>query len=268
MEDYSEIRYGRGLVEDHFLGASAAPLWDALDSVHAGVSSEAKSLFRGWADSTEYETFIVCLTEHDTAEDHDGRLSMWKYRRGYGGAGYDVAVVVYPTSFLCPTNAIMSWSFPVIYGEEVVALASKEITRRVRETAAALALLSRDEIRGHAFRMLVEVTVSTKHSGFREEREWRIVHMPKLWPSDRITRKRVRLSGEDEVVYELPLKNHESEGLVGVSIPEFLDRVIIGPMDADRATKARLAICDVLGKQVKLADAQSKVFTSGIPIRS
>ena len=53
---------------------------------------------------------------------------------------------------------------------------------------------------------------------------------------------------------------------VGASIPEFLDRVIIGPMKADRAAKARHAICDVLKNQVKLADGESKVVTSSIPI--
>jgi hypothetical protein len=268
MEDYSEIRYGRSLVDKHFLGHSAAMLWDALDSIHAGVSSEAKSLFQGWAEHTENETFIVCLTEHDAAEDQDGRLSMWKYRRAHGGTGYDVAVVVNPTSFLSPTNAIMSWSFPVLYGEDAVALASQDITRRIRDAAATLALQSRDQIRAHAFRMLIEVTVSSKHAGFREEREWRIVHLPKLWPSDRIKPKRARPNGEDEVIYELPLVNYEGEGLVGASIPELLDRVIIGPMDADRATKARRAICDVLERQVKLANGGSKVVTSSIPIRA
>ncbi|MEO1610553.1 MAG: hypothetical protein AAFR90_14730, partial [Pseudomonadota bacterium] len=96
MEDRSEIRYGTSVVENYFFGEDAGCFWRVLDSAHPGISNATEELFFGWKESTENETYITCLTEHDTEEDQDGRLSMWRLRRSDGGSKYNVAIVVNP----------------------------------------------------------------------------------------------------------------------------------------------------------------------------
>ena len=92
-----------------------------------------------------------------------------------------------------------------------------------------------------------------------------MIHCPKLHPSERLIRT-VEIVGEaPQVVYKIPLKNAPEEGLVGIELPEILDRVIIGPTDHyPLATyEAFVTLLDEAG----VPDPGSKVRISAIPLR-
>jgi hypothetical protein len=71
-------------------------------------------------------------------------------------------------------------------------------------------------------------TLATKHPGFAEEQEWRILYAPTLQESKWVTNEIVTLDGIPQLVYKLPLQNISEVGLTA-GIPELLDRIIIGP---------------------------------------
>jgi hypothetical protein len=70
--------------------------------------------------------------------------------------------------------------------------------------------------------------------------------------------------GIPQPVYKIPLKNIPEEGFTGATIPELLDRVIIGPTDHSFAAyEAFVSLLNEAGVE----NANTKVFTSHIPLR-
>lgn len=76
----------------------------------------------------------------------------------------------------------------------------------------------------------------TKHPGYVEEKEYRVVHCPRLHPSTRLIKAVEIIGGAPQIVYKIPLQNIPDEGLTGVELPELLDRLIIGPTQHHMAT--------------------------------
>jgi hypothetical protein len=73
------------------------------------------------------------------------------------------------------------------------------------------------------------------------------------------------VNGIPQIVYKIPLENNSGAGIVGLSLTELLDRVIIGPTQFPWVTyEAFVAALDAAG----VKDAGSRVFVSSIPIRT
>jgi hypothetical protein len=111
--------------------------------------------------------------------------------------------------------------------------------------------------------------VSTKHPGFREEREWRVIYHPRSIievPSEerRIVEANVTISGMPQIVHKLSFTNYEDHGLVGATLPEILHKLIIGPTAYPWVLFHRLRTA-LRGKDVPLNDG--KVDISKIPLR-
>jgi hypothetical protein len=105
----------------------------------------------------------------------------------------------------------------------------------------------------------------TKHPAFHEEREWRIIYQPKYKSSPHILHDLVSVRGIPQPICKIPLKNIPEEGLIGIELAELVDRIIIGP------TQYPLAMYDAfveLLRDAGVADAEAKVYTSAIPLRT
>lgn len=123
----------------------------------------------------------------------------------------------------------------------------------------------------NAFRFAIQ---STKHPAFKEEREWRVIYNPTPlqsataeWPNqlEKIPTEIMTLRGVPQRVFAIPFRNHPEEGFVGATIPELIDRILIGP-SADayaiaRAFVAQLTDCGV-------SDAEQRVTVTNIPLRT
>jgi hypothetical protein len=102
------------------------------------------------------------------------------------------------------------------------------------------------------------------HPGFREEREWRVVHTPRFEPSSRLIHDLQVVRGAPQPTYKIPLKNVPEENLLGVEIPELVNRIIIGPTQHPLPMyEAFVTLLEQAGAQ----DAASKVKVSDIPLR-
>lgn len=122
----------------------------------------------------------------------------------------------------------------------------------------------------NAFRFAVQ---STKHPSFREEREWRVIYSPtllqrngELTPDqlEKIPTEILTLNGVPQRVYAIPFRDHPDEGFTGATIPDLLERVLIGPsLDAYPIAQAFVAELDKCGVE----KAYEKVVITGIPLR-
>jgi len=115
------------------------------------------------------------------------------------------------------------------------------------------------------FNLLVAGVICLKHEGFREEREWRAIYAPNRTPSDLMTSSIEVINGIPQQIYQIPLDVTVSPALQDLDFAKVFDRLIIGP------TSYPLPIYDAFVKTLRasgVTDAETKVFISGIPIRS
>lgn len=268
MNDYLEIQYGLECLAAAYNSKVGNDLNRYIDSIHAGLSDEIKSLFNGWSPSLARQTFLLCLSEHHASENDIGRLSMW---RAYG-SGTAIAIVLKAQSFIQPSDALKAYTIPVAYmSKSEFAAEFRKFVDGIIESNDYVGTLSREDLKARIFHAFRYAALSTKHLGFTEEQEWRVVFMrdleqaidPNLKKANRLVKESVVINGIPQIIYKIPLKNVPDEGLYGIEISEILDRVIIGPTEYPSA--AREALVDLLSKEIP--DADSKVFVSDIPVR-
>lgn len=261
MDDFMEVEHGRECLLAAYDAEEGKKFRAALDRVFQGICAEIEGLFNGWMPHFQTDTYLTCVSEHDDAEDTFGRLSMWRSYRDTTG----VALVMKNGPFLSPSDALKAYTSPVAY------LTDKGLKGELEKIAHALETdleflraQDRQTIVGHVFGAFKYAVLCTKHPGFREEREWRVIYSPTLEKSDRIVKDIQVIGGTPQPIYKIPLRNVPQEGLVGAEIPELIDRIIIGPTQYPSATREAFAH---LLSEAGVDDPASRVFVSDIPLR-
>src|SRR5690606_4828825 len=126
-------------------------------------------------------TYITSVSEHSDDEEAYGRLSMWQ---SYG-SGTSVALVFNSGPFVRDSHALPFYFTPVAYiNTDGFTGWVEAITEQLEAKHALFAGLPREEFADCVFRALIFTVVSSKHEGFKEEKEWRVVHLPLLWPAE------------------------------------------------------------------------------------
>jgi len=203
------------------------------------------------------------LLKRQPANDSFGRLSMW---RAYGGTN-GVALVMNNAPFQdsAPSDVLKIYGSPVAYfeGKEFMERFG-EIVKSIENEADFLKRRDRDEIKARIFKMLAFGAVCTKHPGFAEEVEWRVIHFPWWEKSVHVIKEIVVIQCVPQPVYKIPLTDIPEKGLHGITIPALIDRIIIGPTRDPLAM--REAFIDLLG-QSGVDQPGNKVFVSDIPLR-
>jgi hypothetical protein len=113
--------------------------------------------------------------------------------------------------------------------------------------------------------MLTLASLCLKHGGFKEEREWRIIHSPNRHPSALVRASIEVIGGVPQTVYKIPLNGRPPPDLAEIDIPHLLDRVIIGPSQYFPAMHQAFVLA--LGA-VGVQNPETRVVISGIPIRT
>lgn len=262
MNDFMEVQHGMRCLKDAYNGTHGKRLRNLLAPHFPKLFPELERRFNGWSPHFLTDTYILCVSEHRPAEDDIGRLSMW---RAYG-AGSGVAIVFKNTPFLSDSDALSAYSSPVAYlhGEDFNRDFGKVVDGIAREIDFVRAQ-GEESILSWLFSMLRYAVVSTKHHGFGEELEWRVVHSPQIEPSTRLICSIETVRGTPQRVYKIPLRNVPEENFVGVEVPELIDHLIIGP------TQFPYAIADALHRlleQAGVSDAGNKIKVSNIPLRT
>lgn len=261
MNDYLEVEHGIECVYNALDSENGSSFRQALDSVFPDLTEEVLSLYRGWIPGFEQDTYITCVSEHTRADDRLGRLSMW---RAYGGRA-GVALVLNGAPMFASSSILGAYSSPVAYLDTAgVSEQLQASADYLKENVKALGLISRADARNHLFNMLRMASVCTKHPGFEEEREWRIVASPRLQYSEHLPPSVEVVDGIPQTVLKLPLRDFPEDGLVGLELRQLIDRVIVGPTEyPDVIGKAFTELLAAAGVQ----EPHKKVFVSAIPLR-
>jgi hypothetical protein len=269
MNDFSEVQHGHACIlaawEDDSVGGR---LRRALDTVETGLADSIMQRFRDTERLRALDSYMVAISEHgnaDSREDLYGRLSMW---RAYGG-NTNVAFVFNSAPFFNESDALTAYTSPVLYADaEMFKPHFLEVVQGAERHLAILKALGRDVISHALISALHFGALSTKHPGFWEEREWRVIFSPSFSITGRISDKLKSsiesVGGVPQRIYKLMLENYPDEGHTGATIPELLEEVIIGP------TQYPWPIYDALVEKlsaVGVADAGKKVRVSQIPLR-
>jgi hypothetical protein len=113
--------------------------------------------------------------------------------------------------------------------------------------------------------MLASGAVSIKHIGFHEEKEWRVIYLPRANPSKMITSSTEVSGGVPQIIHKIPLREDAHNDVTGIGIPALIDRIIIGPT-VYAAPMYTTFVATLI--EAGMTDAASRVVVSGIPIRS
>jgi hypothetical protein len=160
------------------------------------------------------------------------------------------------------------WLSPVFYlGYEGVEKYFLEMIQNLHGLISNVLLTAADRkvILSVISSMLVMSAVSLKHEGFREEKEWRVIYIPENNPASPMLKGTEICNGVPQIVYKLPLKNNPAEGVVGIEIPQLVDRVIIGPSAYPEPMREAFVVAL---QEAGMTDAKNRVVCSGIPLRT
>lgn len=260
MNDFMEIEHGFECLNAAYKN-QREKFQKTFDSLFPDFSKKLQDSFNDWLPHFRSDTYLACVSEHDDKEDELGRLSMW---RAYGGdAG--VAIVMKGLPFLTHSDALKAHTNPVAYlSKEEYSLEFSKFLDGIQANAKIVKDLGEERALAHVFEAFRYATMCTKHVGFHEEREWRIIYSPAYEKSDRIVSGIESIRGTPQPVCKIPLKDVPAEALIGIEIPKLVDRVIVGP------TRHPLVIREAfvaLLNDAGVTEAQSRVFVSDIPLR-
>lgn len=262
MNDYSEVEHGfesfRKAFNDSAEGISFRKY---INSNFPSTIDKLVSLFDGWLPSIRMQTYIACVSIHDSDDDDHGRLSMW---RAYGGKN-SIALVFNNKPFMNDTDALKTTFYPVTYrNDDYARQYLSNLESRMRDNHQLLIGMNSNELLGWLFEICKMMVLCVKHPGFKEEMEWRLIYSPNFEQSPKVRGSIESIGGVPQQVYKIRFENAPESNLTNASLPECLDRIIIGPSD-----DAALLIDSFrkLLAEAGVENPQEKVFNSGIPLR-
>ena len=207
------------------------------------------------------ETYVFCVSEQDVSETNPenklGRLSMW---RAYGGSknvsilfNSDLMLrlssdhIFTPVLYCDPSNFYPYFDRLLAFLEDH----REEIKRQSKDTFIDI-VMSAVEI----------LLVSTKHPGFAEEREWRLVRSKAVGPGYLPNPTTELVGSSINRVHKTALV--QSEQFSDEDFAQILDRVIIGP--TTQPYPSGMAFIELVGT-LGPNRMNPPVFHSEIPIR-
>jgi hypothetical protein len=265
MNDFREMVYGYDLLAKS-VKQNKDRLMKILNTIAPNLFEDIIEQFDNWWPETYSNTYIACISEHNPTssfldEDQNGRLSMW---RAYGNKS-GVAFVMNNGPFLRPSSALNAFTTPVAYLDE--RLFEAKFTQWMAGLESNLDVFrgtSREFLIENFHRVFIFVIVGTKHPGFAEEREWRIIYTPVFGLPTKLKKEVVLIGGIPQLVYKLPLENVPDKGLFGVSVPELIQKIIVGP--TQHPFEIQSALVEVL-TACGVPSPYERVVVSNIPLR-
>lgn len=266
MNDMEELRFGI------FEGAHAFRQNEAIklscnnnQNRYELLLNEFENQLTRFSNEHAFDTYVFCLSEHDNVKDTDGLLSMW---RGYGGNGNGAAIIF-------DTNQ-MSYVYdsPLIISK--VTYASQNDRRKWIDTKFSefADLLRRNNVPDeklslpvHAlFERIKIFSIFTKHRGFSEEREWRVVYLRERDVEHKIDEMLHYSIGRNGIEPKLKLKVKPIAGLTKdeFSLEKIISQIILGP-----SVSSPLAVNSVrrMFEKVGKYELAKKLTASTTPLR-
>jgi len=256
MNDTSEVKHGIGLLEKALEKDGGGNLKKSLDQIRKDFSVLVMNKLKEYLNSPEVFIGCFCVPKSDWKE--SGKLSMW---RGYGG-NCGVAFFLNLSAFTLEKSPFNLVTSPVEYLDvEGFSQRLGEISCSVDKNLKTLKGFPADRVANAAFGSLFALAVSTKHKGFREEEECRLLYFPKLFPSPVLEKMaEVEVIGaQPQLVYKVPLSGE----LGGVPFNDLFGSLLIGPTSNPNEIKSTF---EFLLKEAGVEEPQ--VNLSNIPLRT
>lgn len=264
MNDLEELRFG--MIEGANVFRGSADLKAAFkdENLYEQLMRHFNYLFNEFDEKHVFDTYIMCLASHDP-QDTDGLLSMW---RGYGAGGSGVAIVFDTTKISATDDS------PFIIGAVRYETTTNRLDWMVAKIKAIAELLTdttpSDEDLFHIAYYWIErlkvFSLFTKHKGFHEEQEWRIVYMNERDKAGKLKSMQSYAITPRGVEPKLKFKVQPLEGLFGdhLSLEGIIDRIILGPTTS--TVIAKNTVKRLLQQRGKPGLAE-KINPSTIPFR-
>jgi len=264
MNDREEV--GFGIEEGSRAVRTSVEIENACGSRerHAAFLQAFEQCYWGFARDHALDTFVFCFSQHDR-DDNDGLLSMW---RGYGGSGSGVAVVFDAgnVNLLDASSMILA---RVHYG--TAEQRSAWLTSKASEFARILSgyVVADDQLQMAAaalFERIKLFALFSKHTGFREEQEWRVVYMPNRDEGALLKSHAGYSLGARGIEPRLrfPLSQNLEGSPVDLSLERIVDRIILGPTSS---TPLAVSGFKKLLEASQHTQLKERVRASGIPFR-
>lgn len=262
MNDFLEVEHGFECLKKSYRSESGELFQRSLEDIFPGAAARAVQRLDDWLPGIRQETFIACFSEHLSSEDSHGRLSMW---RAYGGRA-GIALILKPDIMFAENDGIGVFAMPVAYWtQEEFEAEYVRIAERINSNAQYVSSLGSASIENIVFNMLRSAVLCTKHPGFAEEREWRVIASPQMFPSPLLRASVEVVRGVPQTVQKVSLRDYNEIGLDALEPKRLIDRIIVGPCEYPsviaRALYQLLLECGV-------DDPASRIAVSDIPLRA
>ncbi|WP_447592541.1 DUF2971 domain-containing protein [Stenotrophomonas rhizophila] len=264
MNDLEELRWGIIHGTERFVQSAditAAVGSDEDFQVVVKALMDARNLD---GEVYSYDTYIACFSEH-VQGDSDGRLSMW---RAYGSDGGGAAIV-FDTSKLTEDENSPLLIAPVDYRTtaqrlEWIDSAIGKAAKAIRELGADASEQALQEVARNYYVRIRRAALFSKHASFEEEREWRVVYLPDLDPSERFRELMGYAITPKGIQPKLKLRLGEKSIGRPLHLEDVIETILLGPTAGSLiAHHATIRLCEAAG-QPALA---SRVKSSGTPYR-
>jgi len=264
MNDMQEMRFGLNEGTRLFSNSALQKKAAGTDARAAILRHAFSRVLQNFDKQEAFDTYVFCLSEHDKGNT-DGLLSMW---RGYGQHGNGAALVFDAGAItLVPTSPLIISQ--VSYASDEDRLGQLDVLLNQWAEISERANLPDDKLylAAHAaFVTIKAYALTTKHKGFSEEAEWRVIYYPERDASGALKRFQGYHIGDRGVE---PKLKYSIGHIADVSAPDLalekiLERIILGPsVSSPLAKRSVERMLEKIGKE----GFKKKLHTSGIPLR-
>jgi hypothetical protein len=259
MNDFSEIEFGINCLLSAWNSETGTRCKVLLSKISSTLPQEVEARFGSQIPSIRFNTFLSSISEHDQQENKLGRLSMW---RAYG----NVALILNPAIFFVEaSNVIQCYANPVSYHTpESFHEEFNKMVDRSEYDVDYLKGLGQTVVYNGVMLLLNQYAICTKHCGFSEEREWRVLHNPSPVASPLIRKEVEVIHNVAQPVVKLKLEDRPELGVSNLNTASFVEHIIIGPTQYPAVQREAFA---TLLEQNGVVDPYSRIETSDIPLR-
>lgn len=264
MNDPKEVKFGLETGAQLFLNSDRLKVACGTKSRFDRLRGTFNSWFKKFWEEHLPNTFVLSFSEHDP-DDNDGILSMW---REYADRGNGAAIVI-DTSKIIPRQE----SFLIL--SKIRYLSPTELKIQIGELLGRCADIVADNAipddklvfcSFFIFHRLKATAMFTKHRGYQEEKEWRIVYMRDIPESEVIDHMISYATENGQTVPKLKLKIGEIVGLpetANLSLSQLVDRILLGPASSPLARMGCAKLLEAKG----FPDLTQRLRVSEIPYR-
>jgi len=268
MNDSEELRFG--IAQGHKLAHANLELKEVLNTTerYKKFFKEFDRLHDDFLKQHAIHTYVFCLSHHRPL-DADGLLSMW---RGYGVNGDGVALVLDTSKLPYASDS------PFTIGK-IRYLSSRARIKMLRECTTRFSkILSEvqapnDHLSWAAFVLFDQIKLRalyTKHVGFREEKEWRIVYCVRTPSAEHDPKYKSMFHysvGSRGAQPKLKYKIGPVDLTTGdeLSLEKLTDHIILGPRPSELMP---VETTSLMFEHLERPLLQAKVRCSTIPFRT